>query len=104
MAGLRELLEGPIMGLKDRGTHAQLAGFCETLGLPPPNTEGSKRERMQASYDAVEDAQLSAVAERFLCSFPPDAVLRNRIEELIWAKVPSPEIPKRFRRELANSL
>lgn len=104
ISGLRELLNGPIVGLKDRGTHQQLAGFCESLGLPAPDGEGSKRDRMQASYDSAAEEDLPAVAERFLRVFPPDAAMRNRIQEMIWTQSGGPEIPKRFRRELANSL
>ena len=53
----RELLNGPIVGLKDRGTHQQLAGFCESLGLPAPNDVGSKRERMEASFRLERGSQ-----------------------------------------------
>jgi hypothetical protein len=101
---LREILRGPVVDLHSRGTHAALPGICERLGLPSPNTEGSKRERMRASYDAADDSALPMIAEKFLrdrgrasggglplwrvvtaVAPPPAAGIRN---------VPSPFTPK----------
>lgn len=104
LQGLRELLRAPIVGLKDHGTHQDLPSFCEKLGLPAPGPEGSKRERMEASFNSLDDAELPRVAQRFLRSFPCSAELRNRIEELLWTHTTCPEVPKRYRRELANRL
>jgi very-short-patch-repair endonuclease len=59
---------------------------------------------MEASYAALPDAELPRVAECFLRLFPPSAALRNELQDLLWADVPGPEIPKRFRRELAQAL
>jgi hypothetical protein len=104
MHELRELLRWPIIGLKDQGTHTILPEICEKLGLPPPNSEGSKRERMESSFNALRDDDLLQVADNFLKYFPPDSALRNNIEEMIWMHGNHPEVPKRYRRELANRL
>jgi hypothetical protein len=100
---LRELLRGSIIGLSQRGTHIQLDDFCKQLGLPT-STEGSKRDRMTASYDAASDADLPKVAENFLNSFPPSPERRNAIQDAVWATRNLPEIPLRFRHELSRAL
>jgi len=98
------LLSGPIVGLSQRGTHAELGGFCQKLGLPPPDFEGSKRERMQHSFDAASEADLPEVAANFLAAFPPAATFRNQIQDIIWETPDIPDIPKRFRHELSRKL
>lgn len=104
LVGLRNILEPLIVGLKDAGTHTMLPAFCEELGLPAPDEEGSKRERMEASFNAVADEDLPAVALRFLARNRTGAVTRNRIQEILWADSASPEIPKRMRREVARAM
>jgi hypothetical protein len=102
--GLRDILRGLIGDLKDRGTHTELPTICEQLGLRPPCAEGSKRERLHDSFDAAPDSELVVIAERYLQFFPPNPETRNKIQELIWQASPCPEVPKRFRREIANCL
>lgn len=102
--GLRKLLRDLIGDLKDRGTHDTLPLFCEQLGLKAPETAGSKRERLYGSFDASADSELVHIAERYLHFFPPRPELRNQIQEQIWQNAACPEVPKRFRREIANRL
>lgn len=83
LARIRELLHGPIVGLSDRGTHEELPSICEKLGLIAPDDTGTKRERMEASYSALPDAEVPRVAECFLCFFPPSAALRNELQDLL---------------------
>lgn len=78
-AQLRSLLEPLITGLKDAGTHTMLPALCEELGLPAPTADGSKRERMVSSFEAVGDADLPAVARKLLVRHPPNATTRNQI-------------------------
>jgi hypothetical protein len=59
---------------------------------------------MQAVADAIVDAALPSIAEAFLARCPLGAEERNSLQDLIWQRRPSPEIPKRFRRELAESI
>jgi hypothetical protein len=101
---LRDVLRPHIVALKDEGTHYVLPTICEKLGLPAPDSEGSRREKMSTSFDALSDAELPRVAERFLHLHPPAPNVRNEIQDLLWADVGSPEIPKRFRREVARAL
>ncbi len=100
---LRELLRGPIIALSQSGTHVQLDGFCEQLGLPTA-TDGSKRERMTASFDAASDTDLPTVAENFLRAFPPSPEQRNAIQDVMWADHETPEIALRYRHELSRNL
>jgi very-short-patch-repair endonuclease len=101
---LRPLLRESISALKGYGTHEDLPEICKQLGMPPPPGEGTKRERLKTSFDAVPDAGLPDVAERFLLKFPPSASVRNEIQELLWANSTVPEISKKCRHELARSL
>jgi hypothetical protein len=102
--GLRGLLRGLIGGLKDHETHAGLGVICEKLAMGPPGPEGSKRDRLWDSFDATRESDLVRIAERYLQCFPPNAETRNRIQELVWENTPCPEVPKLFRREVANRL
>ena len=52
----------------------------------------------------LQDADLPNTAQSFLQHFPPDARVRNAIQDILWAEVPAPEINKRFRREVAEAI
>lgn len=103
-ARLRDMLAPLIENLKDAGTHTVLPSICEELGLPSPDPEGSKRERMIASLNALPDADLADTAQRFLKRHPPPPATRNAIQDILWAGSVCPEIPKRFRREVAQAV
>lgn len=102
--GLRSLLRGHVGSLKDNETHERLHLICERLGMKPPGAEGSKRDRLLASFDAASEDELIGIAESYIEFYVRDAETRNRIQELIWLNTPTPEVPKRFRREIANRL
>jgi len=104
LAGLRDVIRPHVLALSNAGTHSMLPTICEQIALPVPDCEGSKRERISASFDALPDADLPRVAERFLELHPPSPNIRNEIQDILWAKTASPEIPKRFRREVARAL
>ncbi len=104
LARLRDAILPHIIALKDAGTHETLPTICAKLGLPVPGQEGSKRERMISSFNALASAHLPAVAERLLEIHPPLPSVRNEIQEILWSDTAVPEIPKRFRRELAREL
>ncbi|WP_241739653.1 hypothetical protein [Burkholderia pseudomallei] len=93
-----------IMALKDAGTHTMLPTLCKELGLPVPATDGSKRDRMTASFEATADADLPAVARKLLVRHPPNATTRNQIQDILWSDSGCPPIPKRYRREVARRL
>jgi very-short-patch-repair endonuclease len=100
---LRNVLRRLVLGLKERGTHRELPEISRQLGLPELPDTGSKSERLAAVFDAVPDADLPSVAERYLAICPPPPGDRNTIQELIWADF-GPSISKRTRREVARSL
>ncbi len=84
--------------------HKDLPDLCQKLGLPSPSAEGTKSERVAASFDTSTDANLPSVAERLLQVQCPAAEKRNEIQDLLWARHACPDIPKKFRRELARAL
>ena len=102
LARLRQILGPFIEALKDLETHERLGSLCERLGLPNPDGVGSKRDRMRSSFTALADDDLPKVAINLLEFHPPNPSDRNQIQDLIWADLPAPSIPKRYRRELAR--
>lgn len=101
-ATLRQCLRNHVAALKDSATHERLPDIAATLGLPPLSDEGSKRARLTASVDCVADGELPGIAERLWTNFPLGSASRNELQDLAWATAQCPEIPKRFRRELAR--
>ena len=104
LALLRETLGPQILSLKDSVTHAALPQLCESLGLPLTDVEGSKRDRMLASWEALADEDLPNVAAQFLRRHYVNSSIRNVIQDILWSDEYCPHIPKRYRRELAHSL
>jgi hypothetical protein len=49
VAQLREILKPLIVNLKDMETHERLPILCAKLGMPSPDFDGSKRDRMRAT-------------------------------------------------------
>ena len=101
---LRNLLEPLVTDLKDAGTHTELPALCEELGLPVPAPEGSKRNRITASFSTLTDTELPEVARRVLVRHPPNATKRNQIQDILWGDGLYPVISKRYRREVARSI
>lgn len=107
-AQLRSLLEPLITGLKDAGTHTMLPTLCGELGLPAPTADGSKRERMASSFEAVGDTDLPVVARKLLVRHPVfsmvslHAAAKGRPKNLIFASPDKPDL--RFRDALDNDV
>jgi hypothetical protein len=104
MTSLRDVLRPYILALKDAGTHPELPGICEQIGLPLPQREGSKRDKITASFDALPNTDLPRLAENLLELYPPNPAVRNEIQDLVWANRAGPEILKKFLREVARAL
>lgn len=104
LSALRALLRPHVVGLSNAATHKSLADIWKALGLPITENQGSKHERMTASFDAVADSDLEFVASRLLRLHPPEPATRNQIQDALWALRPAIEVPKRFRREIARAL
>lgn len=81
---LRRSLADPILRLKDCATHTLLPQLCADLGLPPLSDEGSKAQRIAASFNSVLDHELRAVAEKFLELRQPRPALRNELQDILW--------------------
>jgi len=58
---------------------------------------------MSASFDALSDADLPRIAERFLENHPPAASVRNEIQDVLWADA-AIDISKKNRRDVARAL
>lgn len=100
---LRESLCPQILRLKDSVTHDMLPSLCTKLGLHAP-AEGSKRERLEASFASLPDSHLHDVAQRLLQHYPPSPKARNEIQDLLWVGSCAPEISKKCRRQIARAL
>ena len=95
--------------LHERYPHREIAAACERLGLPePPGEDGhTKRERVAASFDALADGALPAVAGQLLAAelvTPVDTAARIALEDVVWAAQGPVEIPKGTRRDIARAL
>ncbi|ASU81100.1 DUF559 domain-containing protein [Actinopolyspora erythraea] len=105
-ADLRALIRPVVIGLKDGYTHDELPDFCRRLGLPQPSPkeEGTKANRLKASFDALPDPDLIAVADRLLQQETMSTSTRRTIEDVLWAEEESAEVSQRIRREIARDL
>src|ERR1051326_1447615 len=104
LVALRALLRSHVVALSDAATHKTLPDIWRGLGLPVTDIEGSKRERMIASFDAVPASGLEAVALQFLRHHPPGAATRNDIQDALWALKPALDVSKRYRRDVARAI
>jgi hypothetical protein len=106
---LRELVAEVLGDFAGSLRHRAIATECERLGLPePPPEDGfTKRERVARSLADLPDADLPAVAERIVSGTKPTPLgrpARFAIQDVLWAGRGAPEIPERFRREIARDL
>lgn len=104
LAKLRLTLRAPVIALSQMNRHVDLPDVCEKLGLPFLDQGVSKRDKVTEAFDALQDTDLPNTARRFLEYFPPSARLRNDVQDILWTDVSSPEINKRFRREVAQAI
>ena len=101
---LRELV-GSVVYRLGSYTHRELPDVFRRIGLPESPDEGSKREKIEASFALLADTDLPKVAQRILeGQIQVDAVTRNAIQDELWSTEASLEIPKKNRREIARAL
>jgi very-short-patch-repair endonuclease len=103
LAHLRATLRPHIISLSGRTTHRTIPETCENLGMLAPE-EGSKQDRVTAAFDTLADSDLVHTAARYLQLYQPSASKRNELQDILWSDLPTPEIPKRIRREIARAL
>ena len=104
MVKLRPLLRNRVTCLSGHYTHNMIPEVCQRLGLPVPDREGTKAERMTRAFDASPDGNLRKTAERLLEHHALPARERNELQDLLWEDLPTPQITKRIRREIARVL
>jgi hypothetical protein len=85
-------------------THTMIPVVCEKLGVASPEEGQSKKERMSACVDAIQDEEIPAIAERLLSKFPLRPADRNALQDALWTNEGFPEISKRTRRDIAMAL
>lgn len=103
-AALRALLRPHVVALSATATHKTLPDIWRALGMPVPDGEGSKHDRMVASFDALPDGALESVAVQFLRIHSPDAAVRNVIQDALWGLRSTLALSKRHRREVARAI
>lgn len=104
VASLRALLRPAVILLGGIPSHAKIPDFCREIGLAVPAEGGSKRERMEAAFDDLDDKAIPRLALTLLNQERLDSSVRNQVQELIWAVETPIEVSKRHRRELARAL
>ncbi len=102
-AQLRKQLRQVVGDLREHGKNPELPSICQKIGLPNPDEGGSKRDRLHSSFDQVSDHELPKVAALLLEYYCPVAVVRNQVQDLIWADSETPTIEKNVRRAIANA-
>ncbi|MFF1872800.1 hypothetical protein [Kitasatospora herbaricolor] len=100
---LRELVESVVPRLCDH-LHKEIGQACRRLGLPEPPPEGTRFERVSASFTALPVTDLPAVAQRVLQQRLVEAPHRNAIQDELWAGQDTAQIPKRTRRNMTRDL
>lgn len=97
-----------MLDLKDAGTHTMLPRLCVELNLPTPPDEGSKRDRLAASLNSLDDVGLPLVARELLLQYPVFTIFslhtasKRRPKNLIFASPDKPDL--RFSDALDNDI
>ena len=98
---LRTVLRPHVLSLSNVNRHVDLPSVCQNLGLPFPDSGVSKRDKVTEAFDALPDGGLLAAATRFLQLHPLSARDRNELQDILWSDLPTPQITKKIRREVA---
>lgn len=101
---LRVILRGEFSRMTVAVTHSTIPQLCEDLGMPIPDSEMTKRDRLDWAISEVPDEELADIAGRFLEKCAPSPAVRMSLEDIIWADDCCPDISKRCRREVARVL
>ncbi|MBF7143265.1 hypothetical protein HBH25_11980 [Pseudomonas sp. hsmgli-8] len=101
---LRDAL-GKILGnQKDNVTDARIPELLNDLGLDDCTEYSSKREHLRKAVEAASDANRLVAAGRALQILKLPLYERDQLQELVWDDGSTPNVPGRFRRELAEKL
>ncbi|EIL90895.1 hypothetical protein AB7849_17430 [Rhodanobacter sp. 115] len=85
-------------------THNGISATCQKVGLPIPDPAKTKAERSAEAIEGISDDQAEGLSNQLLSAFPIRAADRNALQDALWADAGYPEIPKRTRREIAETL
>jgi len=96
------------MGHFQPQSRTKLPDLCDSIGLPsaPDDPTLSKAEYIESRLGLLEDSALRAAFEELLSLHGAalSATTRFALEEAFWTRYPPFLIPKKHRRQLANSL
>lgn len=96
---------GTILGNhKDDLSDARIPELLNDLGLDDCTEYRSKREHLRKAAEAASDAQRLVAACRALHILKLQLHERDQLQELLWDDGSIPNVPGRFRRELAEKL
>ncbi len=96
---------GTILGnQKEYFTDARIPELLHDLGLDDCTEYSSKREHLSNAAHAASDTQRLLAAGRALQILKLPLNERDQLQELVWDDGSTPNIPGRFRRELAEKL
>lgn len=102
-AALRDLLFGPLVN----GTHLQITGRFDALGVAEPQLEPgmsrTKAERVNLVLAGMSEQELRHVADALLRAQQVTAELRNHIQDVLW-RGRGPVVTERARRAIAAVL
>ncbi|MGY8829777.1 MAG: AbiJ-related protein [Pseudomonadales bacterium] len=104
LAMLRDTLSQILGNQKGRYTDTQIPELLFMLGLDDCTEYSSKRQHLQKSVEAANDAQRVAAAHKALELIDFPVLERDQLQELVWDDGTVPVIPGRYRRELAKAL
>jgi hypothetical protein len=85
-------------------THTMIPVICEKLGIASPEEGLTKKDRMSACVDTIQDDDIPGIAERLLTRFSLRPADRNALQDALWTNAGFPEITKRVRREIADAI
>lgn len=101
---LRDALSKILGNQKDNVTDARIPELLNDLGLDDCTEYSSKREHLRKAVEAASDGQRLTAAGRALQILNLQLHERDQLQELAWEDGSTPNVPGRFRRELAEKL
>lgn len=101
---LRDALREVLGNQKPHYSDARIPELLSSLGLDDCAEYRSKREHLQKAVDAASDPKRVAAANRALELLSLPVHERDQLQELVWDDGTAPNVPGRYRRELAKNL
>jgi very-short-patch-repair endonuclease len=101
---LRQTLSTILGNQKHNSTDSKIPELLARLGLEDYLGSTSKREHLSGAVEAASDEQCVVAAQRVLSTLTLPISERDELQELVWDDGTTPDVPARFRREMAKNL